>query len=57
MEENAGTLACYTKFRNIFKLVLCIYLINYVTPIFTTVKTTWQRQIQKSTNSYFIFIK
>lgn len=57
MEENAGTLACYTKFRNIFKLVLCIYLINYVTPIFATVKTTWQRKIQKSTNSYFIFIK
>ena len=28
VDENAGTLACYTKFRNILKVVLFIYMIN-----------------------------
>ena len=46
VEKNAGTVSCYTKFRNIFKVVLFIYLINYLTSIYTTVKTNSNRQIK-----------
>ena len=46
VEENAGTLYCYTKFRNIFKVALFIYLMNYLTSIFTIVKTNLNRQIK-----------
>ena len=46
VEENAGTLSRCTKFRNIFKVALFIYLINYLTSIFTTVKTGLNRLIK-----------
>ena len=56
-EKNAGTLACYTKFRNIFNIVLFIYLINYVTAIFTTVKTNLNWQINVAAGKYMSIIK
>lgn len=50
VDENAGTLACYTKFRNILKVVLFIYMINQSYLQQLQLILNWQINLMKKQN-------